>query len=117
MDGGEREIPHRMLGIASQENELRYYNNLWRVHRNEDDIKQGTSKWACNIDDIHDPHYTWNWGTGGGEAPWTHWADISNAKKTCVLCTVYNLDIKNMIHSLDAQGCAPAFPANLWQDI
>ena len=116
-DGREGEIPARTLGITSQENELRYYNNLWWACGNEDNIEQGGFKQARNIEDIHDPHYAWNWGVGGGEAPWSHRPDITNAEKTRVLRTVYNLDIKNAIRSLDAQGCAPAFPANLWQDI
>ena len=106
-----------MLGIASQENELRFYNRLHQAHNNKDDIEQGAPKQTCNYEDIHDLHYMWNWGTAGGEAPWVHQTDITNAEKTRILWMVYNLDIKNTIHSLDAQGCAPAFPINLWRDI
>ena len=67
------------------------------------------SKQAQNYDDIHDPHYAWNWGTHGGGPPWGSQTNLSNKQKTQMLKAVYNFNPKNAIYSLNAQGDCPPF--------
>src|SRR5258708_5227733 len=113
--GDEAAEPPRMSGDANQEGQ-----NLGSLRRCRDDdnkTEQIVSKQAQNYDDVHDPHYAWNWGMHGGGPPWGSRTDLSTKRKTQMLKAIYNFDPKNAVRSLDAQGDCPPFPYPLWRAI
>ncbi len=113
--GDEATEPPRTPRDADQEGSDP--KNLRRRRDDDDDTTRVVSKRARNYDDVHDPHYAWNWGARGGEPPWGSRTGLSTERKTQMLKAVYNFDPKNAVCSLDAQGDCPPFPYPLWRDI